>query len=112
MNSYTANPGSVAETIESKIRAELAPAELVVENESHRHAGPATESHFKVTVVTELFADMPRVKRHQRLYSLLAAELQSGVHALALHLYTPAEWAQRNQAPDSPDCRGGSKGRD
>ena len=31
------------------------------------------------------------------------------IHALALHTYTPDEWAQAGGAPDSPTCRGGSK---
>ena len=101
---------SVADTIEHKVRDSLRPEYLRVENESHRHSGPATESHFKLVVVADAFAEMPRVRRHQRLYQLLAEELANGVHALALHLYTPAEWAQDSgQAPASPDCRGGGK---
>ena len=98
---------SVAAAIEEKVREAFAPSELIVENESHRHAGPATESHFKLTVVAEQFAALSRVQRHQALYKLLAAELQNGVHALALHLYTPAEWQQQQAVPPSPNCRGG-----
>ena len=61
-------------------------------------------------MVTAEFNDLSAVKRHQALYGLLQDELDNGVHALALHLYTPAEWAARNeQAPGSPDCRGGSR---
>jgi BolA protein len=29
-------------------------------------------------------------------------------HALALHTYTPEEWAQIDTAPASPTCAGGS----
>lgn len=101
---------SVQQVIEEKLQAGLAPQHLVVENESHRHSGPATESHFKVTLVSEAFAGQLAVKRHQRVYGLLSQELTEGVHALALHLYTPGEWtARQQQAPASPDCRGGSK---
>ncbi|MSR12558.1 MAG: BolA/IbaG family iron-sulfur metabolism protein [Gammaproteobacteria bacterium] len=97
-------------TIHSKLVSALNPILLQVDNESHLHSGPATESHFKVTAVAEVFDGMPAVKRHQRVYGSLAAELANGVHALALHLYSPAEWAQRQQtAPVSPQCRGGSK---
>jgi len=50
------------------------------------------------------------VKRHQSVYALLADEMAGPVHALALHLYSPAEWVERaNARPDSPDCRGGSR---
>ena len=101
---------SVQQIVESKLQAALVPEYLDIENESHRHSGPATESHFKVTVVSEQFADQRPVKRHQQVYGLLQDELAAGVHALALHLYTPSEWqARQQQAPDSPDCRGGSK---
>jgi len=98
-------------TIENKVQQALQPTFLDVENESHRHSGPATESHFKLTVVSEQFSNKTPVKRHQQIYSLLSDELNAGVHALALHLYTDAEWDTKNQqAPNSPDCRGGSKG--
>ena len=101
---------TVQEIIESKLQTALAPQFLAVENESHRHSGPRTESHFKVTAVSNNFADQLLIKRHQQVYSLLQTEMANGVHALALHLYTPAEWeARQQQSPDSPDCRGGSK---
>jgi BolA protein len=97
-------------TIEEKLNAELAPLLASVENESHMHGGPATESHFKLTVVSGEFKNVTLVKRHQLVYKILKEELQGGVHALAMHLYAPTEWSERNQtAPDSPDCRGGSE---
>ncbi|MGM1052522.1 MAG: BolA family protein [Pseudomonadota bacterium] len=101
---------SIQATIEDKLQA-LAPTFLAVENESHRHAVPPnSETHFKVTLVSERLEGLMPVKRHQQIYALLADELAGPVHALALHLYTPAEWAASGQSrPDSPDCRGGSK---
>ena len=96
--------------IENKIQLALQPSFLAVENESHRHSGPATQSHFKLTVVSQQFLDRSPVQRHQQIYGLLAEELKAGVHALALHLYSNEEWQAKNQqAPDSPNCRGGSK---
>lgn len=94
--------------IEEKLQA-LEPTSLRVENESHRHNVPAnSETHFKVTLVSERFEGMMPVKRHQQIYALLADELAGPVHALALHPYTPDEWAARGEArPDSPNCRGG-----
>ncbi|MDF3935601.1 BolA/IbaG family iron-sulfur metabolism protein, partial [Pseudomonas citronellolis] len=46
--------------------------------------------------------------RHQKVYATLG-ELMGQFHALALHTYTPEEWAEQGAAPDSPTCRGGSK---
>lgn len=95
-------------SIESSLRAALPLEHLDILNESHKHAGPGTETHFKVTAVSAEFEGMGPVKRHQRMYQLLATQLNGGVHALALHTYTPAEWARKNGvAPRSPDCAGG-----
>lgn len=99
---------SVQDNIETTLRAALALEHLDILNESHKHAGPGAETHFKVTAVAAQFEGMGAVKRHQHLYQLLAQPLQQGVHALALHLYTPAEWARKNGvAPRSPECAGG-----
>jgi len=99
---------NIAETIESKINDAIKPGVLRIENESHMHAGPASESHFKLIVVADEFNNLTRVRRHQRIYQLLAEEMAAGVHALAMHLYSPDEWSEvSEQAPDSPDCRGG-----
>lgn len=96
--------------LEHKLRQEFEPAFLEVLNESHMHGGPATDSHFRLTVASSRFTGMSRVARHQQVYKLLSAELAGGVHALALHLYTPGEWREREETtPRSPDCRGGSQ---
>ena len=97
-------------TITEKLQKALTPEFLEVLNESHMHSGPATESHFRLSVVSEQFTGLPAVQRHQMIYACLAAELQGGVHALAVHTYTPDEWLRSgNTIPESPDCRGGSK---
>ena len=48
------------------------------------------------------------MQRHQLVYRALGPLMQD-LHALALHTYTPDEWANEGGAPDSPACRGGSK---
>jgi BolA protein len=101
---------NVETRIETKVLELLKPEVFTIENESHNHGGSATDSHFKLTVVSAEFSSLSKVKRHQKLYGLLAAELAGPVHALALHLYTPAEWGARlASSPVSPNCLGGSK---
>lgn len=105
-----ASPGSMQIRIHQKVVAAFDPLYVDLVNESHRHSGPATESHFKLTLVSEVFQNQRPLKRHQAVYTLLAEELKGGVHALSLHLFTPAEWDdERQQVPASPDCRGGSR---
>lgn len=87
----------------------LQPVHLELINESYMHSvPPSSESHFKAVVVSDAFAGLNAVKRHQAVYRSLG-DLMSSIHALALHTYTPAEWSARQQAPDSPNCLGGGK---
>ncbi|MCV6603712.1 MAG: BolA/IbaG family iron-sulfur metabolism protein [Porticoccaceae bacterium] len=102
---------SIQQQIEQKLQREFSPNYLQVINESHMHAVPAnSETHFKVVIATESFTGKRQVQRHQAIYGLLSEELAGGVHALALHTFTPEEWTQVDQAPASPNCMGGSKG--
>ena len=100
---------SIQEIIDEKIRKEFSPNHLAIVNESHLHGGLSQESHFKITIVSEVFSGVARVKRHQKIYKSLEIELSSEIHALALHLYSPDEFADKGVVPNSPDCRGGSK---
>ncbi|MDX1347326.1 MAG: BolA/IbaG family iron-sulfur metabolism protein [Thiomicrorhabdus chilensis] len=75
-------------------------------NESHMHAGPAAESHFKLTLVSDDFKGIGQVKRQQAVYRVLK-ELMPQFHALALHTYSFEEWEQVQKAPASPRCTGG-----
>ena len=94
--------------IESRLGEALPLTHLEVLNESHNHSA-GQDTHFKIVAVSEAFAGVRPVARHQRIYAVLGDELKNGLHALALHLYTPDEWAAAGAAPDSPACRGGSK---
>lgn len=101
---------NIQSSIERKL-ADLDPVHLEVVNESHMHSVPAnSETHFKVTVVSDRFAGKMLVARHRLVNELLAQELSGGVHALALHTRTPDEWFEQGGAvPDSPQCMGGSR---
>ena len=87
--------------------AALEPQHLEVLDESHMHSR-GLETHYKAVIVSPQFAGLNAVKRHQKVYASLG-ELMSQLHALALHTYTPEEWAAQGAAPASPTCRGGSK---
>jgi BolA protein len=88
---------TVAETIREKLQAAFAPAELIVDDESAKHAGhsgarPGGQTHFNVRIVSESFAGQSRVERQRRVYAALAYEMKpNGVHALSLTTLTPAE---------------------
>lgn len=84
------------------------PVFLTVEDESHQHSA-GSESHFKITLVSDDFAGKALLQRHRAVYAALA-DVQPEVHALALHTLTAEEWAEKGgSVPESPLCRGGSK---
>jgi len=88
---------TVADTIRRKLEAAFSPSELVVDDESAKHAGhsgarPGGETHFAVRVVSESFAGASRIERQRRVYAVLADEMKPNrIHALSLTTLTPAE---------------------
>ncbi|EPF69931.1 BolA family protein [Acinetobacter rudis] len=83
----------------------LQPEYLEIINESAGHGGyfPGKESHFKVIIVSSIFAGLRLVQRHQKVYAAATGLVAPGqIHALAIHAYEPSEW--QGQAPASPLC--------
>ncbi len=86
----------IAASIRNKLTRIFAPTELVVEDESARHAGhsgvkPRGETHFRVRIVSEAFNGLSHVERQRKIYAVLEDELAGPVHALALTTLTPDE---------------------
>jgi len=82
--------------IRSALTAALQPARLEVEDESERHRGhggwrEGGETHFRVAIVSAAFAGRSRLERHRLVNAALAAELASGLHALAIDAKAPGE---------------------
>ena len=87
---------SVADQIRQKLSAKFAPEQLIVVDESVRHAGhsgarPGGETHFDVRIVSRSFEGVTRVERQRRVYVVLAEEMKNQIHALSLTTLTPAE---------------------
>jgi BolA protein len=90
----------VRRAMEDKLRAAFAPTRLAIVDDSHRHAGhggarPEGETHFTVEIASAAFAGQNRVARQRAVYAVLAQELETRVHALALTTLTPDEDAAR-----------------
>ena len=90
--------------MEDKLTKAFSPERLAIVNESHLHAGHhhhgsdhhgaydgTGETHFRVRIVSPVFAGMSRIDRHRAVNELLAAELKAGVHALAIEPAAPGE---------------------
>jgi acid stress-induced BolA-like protein IbaG/YrbA len=75
------NPTEVAQLIE----AGLDGARALVRSEDN--------VHFEAVVIAPAFAGKRAVQRHQLVYSTLGAAVGNEIHALALQVFTPEEYA-------------------
>ena len=101
---------SVNSQIEQRLKQAMPVVHLELDNESHMHSvGPGAQTHFRLVVVSPAFEGQALVRRHQAVYDALGDVFQQGLHALALHAFTPVEWQARGaEAAASPACRGGT----
>ena len=88
--------GPVAQEIEQRLRAALAPTRLQVINDSARHHGHAGddgsgESHFTVEIEAPRFAGMSRLDRQRAVNAALGELLRERIHALAIRARAPGE---------------------
>jgi len=101
---------SVQESIETKLGQAFVPQHLEVLNESSMHNVPkGSETHFKVLVVSDVFAGLGLVDRHRKVNEALRDELRAGVHALSIRALTPEQWQGVQPDFTSPKCLGGEK---
>lgn len=96
------------DTIETKLTAAFSPQVIKVIDESHLHAGHhhgasahhegfdgAAGTHFRVSLVADVFTGMSRIDRHRAVNAALSEELTAGVHALAIEAKAPGEATRR-----------------
>ncbi|MGM9481293.1 BolA family protein [Roseateles sp. NT4] len=84
----------ISAEIETRLRAELAPLELHIRDDSAQHAGHAGAregGHFHVAVVSDRFTGLQRLARHRLVYHCLSDLMQRGIHALAIDARAPGE---------------------
>lgn len=81
--------------IRAVIEAALVPAQLEIQDESHKHVGHAGardgRGHFRVDVVSAAFAGMSTVARHRAVYAAVGDLMTTDIHALAIRARTPEE---------------------
>ena len=88
--------GPVADEIDKRLRAALAPTRLQVINDSDRHRGHAGhdgggESHFTVEIESPAFSGKSRLERQRAVNAALGDLMRERVHALAIRARAPGE---------------------
>ncbi len=54
------------------------------------------QTHFEAVIICADFAGKTRVKQHQMVYATLGTHLESDIHALSLHTYTPEQYQNQS----------------
>jgi BolA family transcriptional regulator, general stress-responsive regulator len=89
------NTAEVAATLRARL-APLAPSVLEIRDDSAAHAGhPGAAGgggHFSLLIVSQAFAGLPRLQRHQRVLREVADLLPHPVHALSIKALSPEEF--------------------
>mgnify|MGYP000971095803 FL=1 len=72
----------------------LNPLSVVIEDESHRHAGHAGAregGHYELVIVAEAFSGKNTVARHRLIYDAAGDLMRRGIHALSIRAFAPGE---------------------
>jgi BolA protein len=82
-----------AQRLRQLLESRFAPELLVIEDESHLHAGhvgaQGGQSHFRVRIVAEAFRGVTPVARHRLVYAAVDELLRTDIHALAIEASPP-----------------------
>lgn len=91
-----------SEQLRAALDRAFAPVQLVINDESHLHAGHAGAAggagHFRVRLVSDGFRGLSRVARHRVIYQSVGALMSTEIHALSIEALTPEESAAAGPA--------------
>lgn len=83
------------DAIRAALQMALAPTQLEVRDDSHRHAGHAGardgRGHFHVDIVSGAFAGLSPLARHRAVYAALGDLMTTDIHALSMSARAPDE---------------------
>jgi len=78
------------------LEAAFSPLQLNIIDESAKHANhagakPGGETHYRIEMLSEKFAGLPRISRHRLINETLKDFFRDGLHALEIHATSPHE---------------------
>ena len=79
--------------IRAALEAALAPSEIELIDESHKHVGHAGardgRGHFALRIVSEAFRGATALARHRMIHAALGELMQADIHALSIAALEP-----------------------
>ncbi|WGG52927.1 BolA family protein [Rugamonas sp. DEMB1] len=95
MNSVDNGGHGRIERIRAALQAALAPLELVLDDDSAKHAGHAGAAsgggHYNLRIVSAQFEGLKLVTRHRLVYDSVHDMMHKEIHALAITALAPSE---------------------
>jgi BolA protein len=95
MNAPSSTTATRPERIRRLLGERLNAHDVEVIDDSHLHAGHAGaregKGHFRVRIVSDAFAGLRPIQRHQLVYKALGEMMETDIHALSIAALTPAE---------------------
>ncbi len=74
--------------MKQKLEKHLSPSELIIEDESHHHAGHAGaregKGHFRIMICSKKFQGLRILQQHRLVYDALGEMMQNDIHALSI----------------------------
>ena len=90
------NPEQRASKIRTLLEQGFTPESLEVEDESYKHVGHEGardgRGHFRVLIVSDIFAEMNLLQRHRSVYKALGEMMSTDIHALNIEAFTTGEF--------------------
>ncbi|WP_062308764.1 BolA family protein [Polynucleobacter sinensis] len=80
---------------EAELKRVFEVKQLIIEDESHLHAGHAGAAsgggHFRISIIAPDFEGLSLMARHRAIYAALKSYFPAEIHALTIQALTPSE---------------------
>lgn len=85
---------TLEDEIKEILNKKFLPTEMILINESAKHAGHAGDNgtgqtHFHLTIKSEMFKGLSRIEAHKQVYTALETLFHRGLHALSITIKVP-----------------------
>jgi BolA family transcriptional regulator, general stress-responsive regulator len=90
-------PSLITDLLRQQLHAEL--VEILDDSDRHKHhrgriSAPVGSGHFNLLIVSPQFEGLSLMQQHRLIYSALAEQMQTSIHALSIRSYSPSQWAE------------------
>jgi BolA protein len=93
-SSATLDPSTREQRLRQCLERRFAPAQLLITDEGHLHAGHAGAAgghgHFRIRIVAEAFRGVSPLARHKLVYAAVDDLMRTDIHALAIEALPPS----------------------